>query len=122
MKKIFLLLILSAFTLEAATSYEVKEIKKTLNDQNQVVEILITVTVTIDGEKLDGATYLLPDARAAVLADSSKYKDYCEKLAAETEIRLAKIRSDRKEEKVDPATVTIDPAKVQEEKDRIENK
>lgn len=119
MIKILFILVLSVLSLEAATSYSVKEIKKVLDAKNQVESIQLTVTVTIDGEAMDGSTFLLPDARAAVLADSKKYKEYSEKLAAETEVRLLKKQATVKVEKVDPDTVTIDPVKVEEEKSKL---
>lgn len=119
MNKILFILVLSALSLDAATTYSVKEIKKVLDAANKVESIQLTVTVTIDGEAMDGSTFLLPAARTEVLADSSKYKAYAEKLAAETEIRLIKKQATVKVEKVDPDTVTIDPVKVKEEKDKL---
>lgn len=119
MIKILFILVLSALSLEAATTYSVKEIKKVLDASNKVESIQLTVTVTIDGESMEGSTFLLPVARADVLADSSKYKEYAEKLAADTEIRLIKKQATVKVEKVDPDSVTIDPVKVQEEKAKL---
>lgn len=119
MIKILFILVLSALSLEAATSYSVKEIKKILDKNDQVDAIQLTVTVTINGESMDGSTFLLPAARAAVLADASKFKEYSEKLAAETELRLIKKQATVKVQTVDPDSVTIDPVKVQEEKAKL---
>jgi hypothetical protein len=98
-----------------AASYEVVSVKKHLNDSNAVRAFTVRVKVTI-GSDIEEEEGVISDPVlvAEALAESKKLNEFAETLSARAqkrlEARLGRIT------KVDPATVTIDPVKVEEKK------
>lgn len=116
--------ILFLFTLSAfsAPVYEVVKVEKLLNAQNQTDRILIEVKVSIGADSEKGLAYVKPSDVASADSDKTKIEELAVLLAAQLQKRLEARLSIAKRVTVDPATIIIDPVKVEEEKVKIESK
>lgn len=118
----FFILILFTLSAFSAPVYEVVKVEKLLNAQNQTDRILIEVKVSIGADSEKGIGYVKPSDVAAADADKTKIEELAVLLAAQLQKRLEARLSIAKRVTVDPATIIIDPVKVEEEKVKIESK
>lgn len=118
----FFILILFTLSAFSAPVYEVVKVEKLLNAQNQTDRILIEVKVSIGADSEKGIGYVKPSDVAAADADKTKIEELAVLLAAQLQKRLEQRLNTAKRVTVDPATIIIDPVKVEEEKVKIESK
>lgn len=114
---IFLLSVVSMFAADPV--YEVLKVEKFLNAQSQTEKILISVKVSIGSDSEEAKSYVRPSDVAAANTDKTKIEEYAVDLAAQLQKILENRISKTSKAAVDPATITIDPVKVENKKNQL---
>jgi len=118
MRTLFLIFLMMSLSVFAAT-YDTLEVVKYKDKDGNVERIRVKVRVTVGTEQEETVGYIPVGDVAAANADVKKIEDFAATLAAQVEKRLDKKIQDNKEQKVDPTTVVISPAKVASEKAKL---
>lgn len=114
---IFLVFIGSTFA--APPVYEVVKVQKLLNDANQTERISLTIKVSIGADSEQGQSWIKSSDIAVADVDKAKIEEYAVDLAAQLQKRLEERLIKDKKVSVDPATILIDPVKVEDKKNTL---